>query len=439
MSGAKRVVLWLVDAEAGLVRAIATAGGAAPPSHILHGSALTWVARERVSSRLEPAPVWAQTRRVIGIPVLEETAKHALTFELDDDVDVNPSQFDALGIYTGALLSVLQDHHVLAAYQSRTEHLLSALRALPDATGADDISYQLVGAACRIAGSRGASLTVWNGETGVVMFSEGGGAPAGAVVESSLTALAARGNTTIAREGSALRALKIVAAGERFMPTPEAAVAVPLITPQGEVAGVLTAWSDSRITETAISSLETIGPYAATQLVHARELGTMRKRAERDPLTDLHNRRGFDEYLGGEIARFERYGRPFAVIMLDIDHFKKINDTHGHDVGDHAIKRVADLVASSLRDVDIAARYGGEEFAIILPETNLARAVEVAERIRGRVEASSTPQIRLTISAGVAAAPESSSDGKDLVRKADAALYASKNAGRNKVSEALKR
>jgi diguanylate cyclase (GGDEF)-like protein len=182
-----------------------------------------------------------------------------------------------------------------------------------------------------------------------------------------------------------------------------------------------------------------IAPYAANQLIHARELGTMRDLAERDALTGLHNRRSFDEYLGAEVARFERYNRPFALLMLDIDHFKAINDTHGHDVGDQAIKRVAGLVVSSLRDVDIAARYGGEEFAVILPETNLPRALEVAERIRQRVEATSTPQMRLTISAGVAAAPESSADGKDLVRKADAALYASKHGGRNRVSEALKR
>jgi diguanylate cyclase (GGDEF)-like protein len=440
MSGAKRVVLWRVDMHAGLVRAVAAAGGVVPPAHIIHGSPLTWIAREHVSSRLEPAPTWASTRRVIGIPVLEETPQHALTFELDDEVDVNPGQFDALGIYTGALLGVMQDHYILAAYQSRNERLLEVLRTLPNVSSADDIAYHLVSAATRITGGTGAAITVWDANSGVVMFCDGGGPWAGAVVDTSLTALAARAHVTIAREGTALNAMKIVASGERFSPTPEAAAAVPLIQiTRGELVGVLTVWSNTRIPETAISSLEMIAPYAANQLIHSRELGTMRNLAERDALTGLHNRRSFDEYLGAEVARFERYARPFALLMLDIDHFKAINDTHGHDIGDQAIKRVADLVASSLRDVDIAARYGGEEFAVILPETNLRRAVEVAERIRERVEATSTPQMRLTISAGVAAAPESSGDGKDLVRKADAALYASKNAGRNRVSEAIKR
>lgn len=434
MSGAKRVVLWRVDSNAGLVRAEAVAGGSAPSAHVIHGSAITWIAREAVSSRLEPAPIWATTRRVIGIPVLEEPGHHALTFELDDDVEVNPGMFDALGIHVGALLHVLHDHEVLASYQTRTEHLHGALRTLPSASSANEIAHQLTAAAIRITGGAGASITVWEGNDGVVMFSESGGAPEGSVVDGTLTALAAHGHATIAREGSALRALKLIAPGERFPATPEAAVAIPLITQQ-QVIGVLTVWSLGRIAETAISSLEMLGPYAAAQLMHARELGSMRSLAERDALTGLHNRRSFDDYLGGEVARFERYGRPFAVIMCDIDHFKAINDTHGHDVGDIAIKRVAELVANSLRaDVDIAARYGGEEFAVILPETNLVRAMEVAERIRARVESTSSPQMRLTISAGVAAVPESSSDGKDLVRKADAALYVSKNAGRNRVS-----
>lgn len=438
MAGARRVVLWRIDAAAGLVRAEAAAGGSAPNSHVIHGSALTWIARESVSSRLEPPPIWAVTRRVIGIPVLEEPGHHALTFELEDDVEVNPGQFDALGIYIGALLGVLHDHHVLASYQARTEHLLSALRTLPSASSANDIATQLVAAARRITAGSGAAITAWEGNSGHVMLSDGGGVPAGTSVEGTLTALAARGHATIARAGSALRSLKLVASGERFAATPEAAVAMPLIT-RGQVAGVLTVWSLEHITETAISSLEMLAPYAGAQLLHARELGSMRNLAERDALTGLHNRRSFDEYLGGEVARFERYNRPFAVIMCDIDHFKAINDTHGHDAGDRAIQRVAAVVAGSLRDVDIAARYGGEEFAIILPETSLVRAVEVAERIRQRVEATSTPQMRLTLSAGVAAAPESSSDGKDLVRRADAALYASKNAGRNRVSEARKR
>lgn len=438
MSGARRVILWFVDEAAGLVRARALTGGAAPGVHVLHGSPIAWTARERVPANFDPVPTWATTQRVFGIPVLEGAPNHALTFELADDVDVAPSQFEALGIYLGALLAVLHDHDVLAAYQTRTEHLLDALRLLPTASNMEDVSHQMIAAARTITGGGGAAITAWNGETGHVLIAEGAGPIAGGAVsgEESLTGLAARSGAAITRDASTLRPLKVITGGEKFLPAPETVVALPLAT-HGTVVGVLTAWSNARIPETAITALETLAPYAAVQLLHAQELGSMRSLAERDPLTGLNNRRAFDAFLGAETARYERYGRPFALIMLDIDFFKKINDTHGHDVGDEAIRKVAQLVAGSLRDVDIAARYGGEEFAVILPETSLARAIDVAERIRTQVEAAATPQLRLTISAGVAAAPDNGIAGSDLVRNADRALYTAKQEGRNRVCRAV--
>src|SRR6185503_8856200 len=107
-------------------------------------------------------------------------------------------------------------------------------------------------------------------------------------------------------------------------------------------------------------------------------LGHMRSLAERDTLTGMHNRRAFDEYLNGEFARFERYRRPFAVVLLDIDHFKAINDTYGHEAGDDVLRLLGAALRESLRDVDLAARYGGEEFAIILPETDASDGLAVA-------------------------------------------------------------
>ncbi|MGQ0561672.1 MAG: GGDEF domain-containing protein [Gemmatimonadota bacterium] len=421
MAGASRVVLWRIDADAGLVRAQAVAGGAAPGAHVVHGSPITWIARERVSARLEPPPVWAASCRVIGVPVMEETPAHALTFELDDDVDVTPTQFDALGIHVGALLGVLHDHDILAAYQARTEYLLEALRSLPDASSADALEAFLIEAACRITGGSGAAVTVWHDDADA----------------SSLTALAARGRCSIVRGGAALRSLAIVAAKERYAPFPESAVAVPLIT-AGEVVGVLTAWSNTRIAETAVTALETIAPYAAVQLLHAHELGALRTLAEHDALTGLHNRRAFDRHLEAEQARFERYRRPFALIMLDIDHFKKINDTYGHEAGDEVLRGVGRRVAASLRDVDVAARYGGEEFALLLPETDTARAVEIAGRIRASIEKLELRwrgvAIPVTGSLGVAAIPERGRSPGDVMRDADQLLYRAKREGRNRVA-----
>ena len=439
MSGARRVLLWFIDERAGLVRPIAVAGGAAPAGHVLHGSPITWLARERISMRLDPAPGWAETMRAMGVPVVEERPLHVLTLELDDDIEVQPQQFDALGIYMGALLNVVHDHDMLARHQSRTDDLLSALRELPSATSVAELGRDLVTAAIRLTDGDGAALSSWDGEVGTLLFSEGGGPPAGAQFQGSdsLSAMAARGVATITREGAALRGMRIIAERERFPIAPASAAAVPLQSDR-KLTGVLTVWSSGLFAEAALTALDTIAPHASRQLDHALALGHMREEAERDGLTGLYNRRTFDQQLAAESARFERYRRPFALILLDIDHFKLVNDTHGHDAGDVVIKGVAEIITKSLRDVDIAARYGGEEFAMLLPETDKSHAIDIAERIRKRIEG--TPfnwqglAIPVTSSAGVAAIPEKHQDVANLIRAADQLLYEAKRGGRNRVA-----
>ena len=439
MSGARRVLLWLVDERAGLVRPVGVAGGATPAGHVLHGSPITWLARERMSMRLDPAPVWAETMRAIGVPVLEERPLHVLTLELDDDLEVQPQQFDALGIYMGALLNVMHDHDILARREARTDDLLLALRELPSATTVAELGRDLVAAAIRLTDGNGAALSSWDGEVGELLFSEGGGPPPGAQFSGSdsLSAMAARGAATITRDGAALRNVRLIAERERFAITPASAAAVPLQS-QGVVTGVLTVWSTGRFAEAALTALDTIAPHASRQLEHAHALGQMRVQAERDALTGLYNRRAFDHQLAAESARFERYRRPFALIIMDIDHFKQVNDSHGHDAGDVVIKGVAEIIANSLRDVDIAARYGGEEFALLLPETDKSHAIDIAERIRKRIEGAHFNwqgiAIPVTSSAGVAAMPERQQEVADLVRAADQLLYEAKRGGRNRVA-----
>ncbi len=165
---------------------------------------------------------------------------------------------------------------------------------------------------------------------------------------------------------------------------------------------------------------------------------TRQKQAERmaaiDPLTHAYNRRKFSELLDQEIKRVERNDRSFSMVMLDIDHFKKINDTHGHDAGDYVLKRMTKLVRENIRDIDILSRYGGEEFVIILPERNLKGAIAVAERIRKVIESACFDKVgQITISAGVSDFIQG--DNRESVfKKADNALYIAKNGGRNRVS-----
>jgi len=160
--------------------------------------------------------------------------------------------------------------------------------------------------------------------------------------------------------------------------------------------------------------------------------------ATTDELTGLANRRRFFEDLDREIARCKRYGSPAALLMIDIDHFKSVNDAHGHQAGDAVLKGVATALSETLRRTDVAARYGGEEFAVLLPETPLPQAADVAERVRQRVAAqpfqSPAGPLAVTISVGAAVAGDSKCDVESLVRSADEALYRAKSGGRNRVA-----
>lgn len=164
------------------------------------------------------------------------------------------------------------------------------------------------------------------------------------------------------------------------------------------------------------------------------------ERANTDSLTSLHNHRYFQERLRSELKRADRYNRPLSVIMLDIDDFKILNDTHGHPVGDAVLQEVAEIMRQGARgDIDIVCRYGGDEFSIILPETDSVCAAPVAERIRENVAnhvltGKNGADVSATISIGVAEYPVHSSEREGLIMAADLALYQSKSLGKNRMT-----
>lgn len=164
---------------------------------------------------------------------------------------------------------------------------------------------------------------------------------------------------------------------------------------------------------------------------------SLEAQAETDGLTGLYNHRIFQERLEYAMAVAGRYGQPMALLLFDIDHFKKFNDTYGHQVGDLVLRELAAVIRSQLRKPDIPARYGGEEFTIILPETPRQGAIELAERLRSVVEKHPFPHpggdpLSVTVSIGVAAFPDYTEKQK-LIEAADQALYRAKEAGRNRV------
>ena len=191
-------------------------------------------------------------------------------------------------------------------------------------------------------------------------------------------------------------------------------------------------------TSDEIDLLRTFSSLAAGAIEEAKLRDRLAEMARTDALTELANRREFDARLAGEHARAQRYGKPYAFMLLDIDRFKQVNDTYGHTAGDAVLKVLADVIRKQLRDADIPARYGGEEFAMILPEISGGAAKQVAERMRRAVAA--TPfripdgrEIGITVSIGVSCYPKCADTPQGVVQRADQALYVAKEAGRNRV------
>lgn len=167
------------------------------------------------------------------------------------------------------------------------------------------------------------------------------------------------------------------------------------------------------------------------------ESARLQKLSVTDGLTAVYNHRFFQDRLREEFRRAQRYDDPLALILLDLDHFKDLNDLHGHPAGDQVLHHLAGALRKSVRETDIVARYGGEEFAILLPKTHLAGALTVAERVWrdvGAMRMGATQKLRVTASLGVSGYPARSIISADrLLRTADEALYRAKQEGRNKI------
>lgn len=194
------------------------------------------------------------------------------------------------------------------------------------------------------------------------------------------------------------------------------------------------------ITDT--SDLDLLLARSRTLLDFRAHLETCEEAAFTDHLTGAANRRRFDQQLEREIERAERYGHPFCLLLLDIDDFKKINDTFGHETGDEVINHLAKILHDGIRAPDLVARIGGDEFAVLLVETNVVKGFEVADRLRQTIKASDFPTagsgtIKITASFGIAELPPAERTTPELLaRRADAALYEAKREGRDRVNQA---
>lgn len=193
----------------------------------------------------------------------------------------------------------------------------------------------------------------------------------------------------------------------------------------------------SEFTDTQIEVIQIMANVAAVAITKIEKQMELRYFSTVDPLTKQYNRRYFNDMLNKEFNRYKRNSEVFSVILLDIDHFKKFNDTYGHDVGDLVLIHVAKAVKATVRENDIVCRFGGEEFIVLMPSTNIHDTYVVAERVRKAIEKLAVPtphgELSVTISLGVSVVTEESTD-ETIIKQADQALYMSKEGGRNRTT-----
>jgi diguanylate cyclase (GGDEF)-like protein len=198
-------------------------------------------------------------------------------------------------------------------------------------------------------------------------------------------------------------------------------------------------WLDTRAVPMRDADGRIAGALAVTRDISARKAAErqLEQLAQTDFLTGLANRRHFLLLAEQELARAQRYGSPLSVFMMDVDHFKAVNDTHGHQLGDLVLQTLGKVCREVLRDIDVVGRLGGEEFGVVLPHTDYADALEAAERLRRAVADTEVPlerglPLRITISIGVASLADATTNIDTLLNQADQALYRAKDGGRNR-------
>ena len=343
--------------------------------------------------------------------------------------------------HSAVLLDLLDLRREASRHLLSMPALVKAAERLQAAKTSHALGNSICQTALEVTSAQRAALVRWNpeDETGeVIAVSRGHPLVPGLAIDGDSVVAEQCATRRLLHKDDArsLRGAVIYGRGEPSR-DPGGLAIVPLVRADIGVIGAIVIESDAAdaISRREVENVNLLGVIAARSLETAWEIEEEWRIARTDPLTGLANRRHFDEQLVRIIGESLKYGAPASLIIADVDHFKKVNDTYGHEAGDEVLKSVARSFMSCVRAEDVCARYGGEEIAILLPETTVARALEVAERVRRAIELKLVPHkehaVPVTASFGVAGYPESTAKRDGLFPAADRALYEAKAQGRN--------
>ena len=306
------------------------------------------------------------------------------------------------------------------------EAMVEMTRTLSSSLNSDEVLYSIVSRLCEVLGAEECSILKIDSKTGAALI----------LVKASQPDLR---NIAVSLED--YPELKQAYASRRLLFLPDAKplgiIAMPMIAHES-VLGLIEVRSarlNPVLSEANARFFEVMASTAANALRNAQLFEEVEHRARTDFLTGLPNHRFFQATLSGELGRAQRHNHALSLLIIDLDFLKEVNDRFGHPSGDMVIKSIAELIRATCREIDFAARYGGEEFTVILPETPLSGAIQVADRIRERIASEKFPGIgNITASIGISNYPVNALSKEDLIRVADQALYVAKNGGRDRVA-----
>lgn len=415
------------------------------------GSGLTWAAAEL------KLPVYApdvtkdprylrkvdETMSEVAIPLLvRDDVVGILDFQSEQVNYFDPEKIDLLTLFSTQASMALEHARLYTTERRRTKQLEAINAVAKKTTRVLDLD-ELLTVVCRLLmelfGIDQAAVLLAEGETLRVRAHEGKLTPnlaMGSILTPG-TGLAARamstGRSVIENDVNNVEGYIV-----GFTET-QSEMCVPLVI-FGEKLGVLALDSAKKnaFDHDDVQPLESVADICAAAIQNAHNFDRMKQLAYVDGLTGIHNRRFFEMRIVEELERAGRFQGRVSVIMVDIDHFKKMNDEFGHLLGDEMLRSVSSILKQQLRKVDMVCRYGGDEFAIVVPETSGESAVRVAEKLRRQIETHFFPGVprQVTISCGVADYPAHGITRDEVVAAADSALYQAKQLGRNKVASA---